>query len=56
MVVNKAVTHSAGTGTRLLMATKEMPKGMLSVFAKGISGVEIKSGTYEVRTIVEKPR
>jgi UTP-glucose-1-phosphate uridylyltransferase len=38
MVVKKAVIPSAGTGTRLHMATKEMPKETLPVFAKGING------------------
>jgi UTP--glucose-1-phosphate uridylyltransferase len=36
--VKKAVIPAAGAGTRLLMATKEMPKEMLPVFSKGIDG------------------
>jgi UTP--glucose-1-phosphate uridylyltransferase len=38
LTVKKAVIPAAGTGTRLLMATKEMPKEMLPVFTKAVDG------------------
>ena len=38
MTVKKAVIPAAGMGTRLLTATKEMPKEMLPVFARGVDG------------------
>ena len=38
MVVNKAVIPAAGMGARLLPATKEQPKEMLPVFARGLDG------------------
>jgi UTP--glucose-1-phosphate uridylyltransferase len=37
-VLRKAVIPAAGLGTRLLSATKEQPKEMLPVFAKGRNG------------------
>jgi len=38
LVVNKAVIPAAGMGARLLPATKEQPKEMLPVFARGLNG------------------
>ncbi len=38
MVLKKAVIPAAGLGTRLLSVTKEQPKEMLPVFAKGRNG------------------
>src|SRR3989441_11370929 len=37
-VLRKAVIPAAGLGTRLLSVTKEQPKEMLPVFAKGKNG------------------
>ena len=37
-MLRKAVVPAAGLGTRLLTATKEMPKEMLPIFAKGANG------------------
>src|SRR5713226_4832042 len=37
-VLKKAVIPAAGLGTRLLSVTKEQPKEMLPVFAKGKNG------------------
>ncbi|MHA1334007.1 MAG: sugar phosphate nucleotidyltransferase [Candidatus Odinarchaeia archaeon] len=37
-MIKKAVIPAAGLGTRLLTATKEMPKEMLPLFAKGANG------------------
>lgn len=37
-VAKKAVIPAAGLGTRLLSATKELPKEMLSVFSQGVDG------------------
>jgi len=36
-MLRKAVVPAAGLGTRLLTATKEMPKEMLPVFSRGVS-------------------
>jgi len=36
--MRKAIIPAAGLGTRLLTATKELPKEMLSVFAHGAYG------------------
>lgn len=38
MVIRKAVIPAAGLGTRLLSVTKEQPKEMLPVFARGKNG------------------
>ena len=48
MIVRKAVIPAAGTGRRLLTATKEMPKEMLPVFAKGIDGSLILKPALQV--------
>ncbi|MBS7609834.1 NTP transferase domain-containing protein [Candidatus Bathyarchaeota archaeon] len=37
-MIRKVIIPAAGLGTRLLTATKEMPKEMLPVFAKGLNG------------------
>jgi len=37
-LIRKVVIPAAGLGTRLLSVTKEMPKEMLPVFAKGLNG------------------
>jgi UTP--glucose-1-phosphate uridylyltransferase len=37
-VLRKAVIPAAGLGTRLLSVTKEQPKEMLPVFARGKNG------------------
>ncbi|MFQ6115854.1 MAG: sugar phosphate nucleotidyltransferase, partial [bacterium] len=37
-MIKKAVIPAAGSGTRLLPATKEMPKGMLPIFTLGQNG------------------
>jgi len=38
MLIKKVVIPVAGLGTRLLTATKEMPKEMLPIFDKGVNG------------------
>ena len=38
MRLEKVVIPAAGLGTRLLTATKEMPKEMLPIFARGVNG------------------
>ena len=38
-MLRKAVIPAAGSGTRLLPATKEQPKEMLPIFAKGANGL-----------------
>jgi len=37
-VLRKAVIPAAGMGTRLLSVTKEQPKEMLPIFARGMKG------------------
>ena len=37
-MLRKAVVPAAGLGTRLLTATKEMPKEMLPIFSRGVGG------------------
>ena len=38
MLINKAIITAAGLGTRLLSATKEMPKEMLPLFSVNSDG------------------
>ncbi|MDV3243548.1 MAG: NTP transferase domain-containing protein [Nitrososphaerales archaeon] len=45
--IRKAVIPAAGLGTRLLSATKEQPKEMLAVFAKG------RGGTVSLKPVVQ---
>jgi UTP--glucose-1-phosphate uridylyltransferase len=42
MKLTKAVIAAAGLGTRMLPATKELPKEMLPIFSKGSAGISLK--------------
>ncbi|MFQ6012002.1 MAG: sugar phosphate nucleotidyltransferase, partial [Nitrososphaerales archaeon] len=42
LVIHKAVIAAAGMGTRLLSATKELPKEMLPIFSKNGDDISIK--------------
>ena len=41
-MIRKAVVAAAGKGTRLLSATKELPKEMLPIFSKNGDEISIK--------------